>query len=91
MFFLYIYIINQKLEKIKHKIKNFCMWRKITLGTHSARDMQREVRTARVFAWAFWAGCGRGMFLAATLLLAPNRQETEVLVCLLLAHRLRDY
>ena len=42
MFFLYIYIINQKLEKIKHKIKNFCVWRKITLGTHSARDMQRE-------------------------------------------------
>ena len=42
MFFLYIYIINQKLEKIKHKIKNFCMWRKIALGTHNARGTHSE-------------------------------------------------
>lgn len=47
--FLYIYIINQKLEKIKHKIKNFYMWRKIILGTHSARYTAREVRTGGEF------------------------------------------
>lgn len=61
------------------------------MGTHSTRYTGREVRTEGVFAGAFWAECGRGMFLAATLLLAPNRQETEALVCLQLARRLRDY
>lgn len=49
MFFLYIYIINQKLEKIKHKIKNFYMWRKITLGTHSMRGTHSTRYVQRKF------------------------------------------